>query len=284
LAVLAGCGSGAAVGMGGTASGTGGGFTVTTASALGFRVGDFDVGLTENVNFGSWRRTGDAYSQLNEWASSGATDCCGDWNPIVTFFKYIGLGMGYMTAWVLATDSVLLGPRLRYYVSSYAPTVYFDFGVGPAAYFNEDADTNSTIGIGMTATVGYMFNPYSGVELRGTWGNADDPQWATISVGMVIRPKKRFFGLFGKNDLERPAIKQPPPPPMYPPQPAYPPPYPQQPLYPPPSSKPPAQTQPPQPPPPPPQPRSYPENEPAPPGPGEPTPPAPQPQPAPPSP
>ncbi len=266
--------------MGGTAANGAGGFTVTSASAIGMRVGDFDVGLTSNLNFGNWSRAGNAYGQLNEWAGTGATDCCGSWDPIVTFFKYAGLGMGYMTAWLLATETVLAGARLRYYVWSYAPTLYIDVGAGPAAFFREDADAE--FGIGLTGTVGYMFSPYTGVEVRATYGNVDDPRWATISVGLVIRPKKRFFGLFGKNDLERPAPKPQPPPayPAYPPPPAYPQPYyPPQPVAPvlaPPQPAP----QPPAPQPPaPPEPRTYPDTEPSPPhteG-REPTPPAPEP-------
>jgi hypothetical protein len=50
-----------------------------------------------------------------------------------------------------------------------------------------------------------MFDPYWGVELRTTMGNLNDPVWATVSLGLVIKPKKKFLGLFGKNnDLEKP--------------------------------------------------------------------------------
>ena len=199
-----------------------------------------DVGLTSNMHFGNWSRTASAYRKLNEWAGSGAVDCCAEADPILTFFKYMGLGMGYMSAWLLATDATMVGPRLRYYVQPYAPTLYFDLGAGPAAFFDEDRN-DAIYGIGSTVGAGYMFNPYWGLEVRSTWGNVNDPMWATISVGLVIKPKKRFLGLFGKNDLEKP------PPPAPTPQPypqAYPPP-PYPPAQPTPTPPPPAQSTPP---------------------------------------
>jgi hypothetical protein len=131
-------------------------------------------------------------------------------------FKYIGLGMGYMTAWFLASEATLVGPRLRYYVQPYAPTLYFELGAGPAMLFDEDRD-DVIYGIGSTVAAGYMFSPRAGIEVRSTWGNVDDPQWATFSVNLVLKPKKRFFGLFGRNDLERPPAKPQPQPPPYPP-------------------------------------------------------------------
>ena len=216
--MVAGCASTAAVGPAGTTTnGAGGGFNITMNSEIGFRAGEnFDIGLTSNLHFGNWKRTANAYGQLNEWAGTGSVDCCDKWGPILTFFKYVGLGVGYMTAWILATDAEMVGPRLRYYVQPYAPTMYFDLGSGPAAYFDEDRN-DIIYGIGATAAVGYMFNPYIGLETRMTWGNVNDPEWATFSVGLVLKPKKRFLGLFGRNDLERPKPPPPPPPPVYPP-------------------------------------------------------------------
>jgi len=236
LAVLsAGCASSSAIGVANTtANGGGGGFNITANSGMGFRIGDnFELGLTSNMSFGNWRRAGNAYSKLNEWAGDGAVECCGGTGPLITIFKYMGLGMGYLTAWMLATNELMTGPRLRWYVNQYAPTLYLDLGAGPAAFFDEDG-ANGYFGLGGTAAVGYMFNPYIGLELRTTMGNVNDPQWATIGIGLVVKPKKRVFGLFGKNDLEKPA--EPPPPPRdmspltLPPQPMPPPPTPAQPM------------------------------------------------------
>jgi hypothetical protein len=231
IGLVAGCASSGAIGVAGTtASGSGGGFTITAGSEIGFRAGDnVDIGLTSNMHFGNWSRAGSAYGQLNEWASSGKVDCCGEAAPILTFFKYIGLGMGYMTAWMLATNAMMVGPRLRYYVQQYAPTMYFDLAVGPAGFFDEDR-SDVIYGLGSTVAVGYMFDPNWGIEARSTWGNIDGPRWATFSVGLVIKPKKRFFGLFGGNDLEKPP--PPPPPPQPYPQPYSQQPYPQQPPFP----------------------------------------------------
>lgn len=223
----AGCASTSAVGLGGTTSTTGaGGFTVALNGGMGLRLGDhLDVGLTSNLHMGNWSRVGRAYGAITDWARSGAVDCCGGAGPLLTMFKYIGVGFGYATAWIVATDASLVGPRLRYYVHRYAPTYYVDLGTGPALNFDEDADT-TTFGIGATAAVGYMFDARVGLEVRGTWGHANDPQWATFTVGLVVKPKKRFLGLFGKNDLQRPpappAPSQPPSQPVFPPE-SYPP-------------------------------------------------------------
>lgn len=224
---LAGCASSTAIGVGGTAaSGGGGGFNITASSAVGFRAGkNLEIGLASNMHFGNWTRTANAYGQLNEWASEGKVDCCGGAGPLLTIFKYFGLGFGYMSAWIVATDAAMTGPRLRYYVQPYAPTAYVDLAVGPAAFFDEDRD-DVLYGIGTSIAAGYMFNPYFGVEARSTWGNANDPQWGTFTVGLVLKPKKRVFGLFGKNDLEKPAPPPQPPPPQYPPPQYPPPPYP----------------------------------------------------------
>lgn len=216
LALTAGCASSSAIGIASTkASGGGSGFTITANSEIGMRIGEnLELGLTSNMHFANWSRAANAYGKLNEWARDGAVDCCGGAGPLITIFKYFGLGMGYLSAWVLATDALMTGPRLRFYVNQYAPTFYIDAGVGPAVFFPEGAD--GAAGIGGTAAVGYMFNPYIGVELRTTMGNVNDPQWATFSVGLVAKPKKRFFGLFGRNDLERPKPSEQPPQPITP--------------------------------------------------------------------
>ena len=214
-ALAAGCATTtSSVGLGTTTSSDGGtDVTVALSSSMGMRFGEHvDLGLTSNLSLANWGRAGDAYGALNDWAASGAVDCCSAGGPFLTMFKYMFIGVGYASAWVVATNMALSGVRLRYWVQRYAPTLYVEAGAGPAIFTDEDG--GEAFGIGVTGAVGYMFAPTWGLEARTSWGNANAPEWATFSVGLVLKPRKRFFGLFGGNELERPP-PPPPPPPAY---------------------------------------------------------------------
>lgn len=224
FALVSGCAArNDAFGIGGTgATQGGGGFSATLSQHVGTRVGEhFDIGIGTHVHFGAWKRTAAAYGAITDWAASGKVECCGELAGFVTMFKYFGVLGGYGTAWLIAMDTIMVAPRIRYYVNPYAPTTYFDLGAGPAAYFDDERG-DLLAGAGATVAAGHWFDPNWGLEARAAWGNIDDPQWATFTVGVVSRARTKRVGLFGKtkapNDLERPP--PPPPPPAY-----YPPPH-----------------------------------------------------------